>query len=126
MAEVFNGTTTRPATDYRLTWDMYDRWSRLVGPLSRKVLADGTEISVPAPEYEPPIDKTGKGHQFSSFEGSKKRLRHLTVYDAMRKVQKKREATTLKQPSELLSRALSSKLLLTGDSQLAAFLDELT
>mgnify|MGYP001559178914 FL=1 len=105
---------------------MYDRWSRLVGPLSRKVLADGTEISVPAPEYEPPIDKTGKGHQFSSFEGSKKRLRHLTVYDAMRKVQKKREATTLKQPSELLSRALSSKLLLTGDSQLAAFLDELT
>ena len=92
IADFFNGAIIRPSTDRRLPWDMYDRWDRLAGPGSKKLLEDGTEISVPLPEYVAPIEK-GKSPQFSNFEGSKKRLRHLSVFDAMRKQQKKRDAT---------------------------------
>lgn len=100
IAEVFNATTNRPAPDYRLGWDLYDRWDKLVGPSSHKVLADGTEIPVEPPPFQPPVDRaTGKSPQFVNFDGSRKRLRHLTVYDAMRKVQKKREITAAKQAS---------------------------
>lgn len=90
----------RPASDNRLGWDIYDRWDKIAGPGSRKVLPDGTEISIPPPEYVAPVDKSGKNPQFANFEGSKKRLRHLTVYEAMKKVQRKREATAAKQPRE--------------------------
>jgi chromatin modification-related protein VID21 len=96
IADVFNGSTTRPASDNRLGWDIYDRWDKLAGPGSRKVLEDGTEITIPPPEYSAPVDKSGKPHQINLFDGSKKRLRHLTVFDAMRKLQKKREATAPK------------------------------
>lgn len=92
ISNFFNGTIIRPSTDIRLPWDCYDRWDRLAGPGSKKMLEDGTEISIPLPEYVAVVDK-GKGPQFSTFEGSKKRLRHLSVFDAMRKQQRKREAT---------------------------------
>lgn len=98
VAEIFNSTMTRPASDYRLPWDIFDRWDKLAGPSSRKVLPDGTEVSIPLPEYAPPPDRANKAPQFANFEGSRKRLRHLTVFDAMRKVQKKREITASKQP----------------------------
>lgn len=97
ISDVFNGTTVRPSADNRLAWDMYDRWDKLIGPGSKKILPDGTEIKNPVPEYTPQSDKLGRG-QFATFGGSKKSLRHLTVHDAIRKVQKKREATAQKIP----------------------------
>ncbi|GAA5968990.1 hypothetical protein JCM21900_002091 [Sporobolomyces salmonicolor] len=97
IAEVFNSVTQRPASDHRLPWDCYDRWDRLVGPGSKKVLPDGTEISVPAPEYIPPVDKMGRQAPMVG-NGSKKNARHVTILDAMKKVQKKREAYAAKQP----------------------------
>lgn len=100
ISDVFNGAFPRPASDYRLPWDLFDRWDKLVGPSSRKILGDGTEISVPLPEYVVPVDRTGKAPQFANFDGSKKRLRHLTVFDAMRKTQKIREAKAAKLPRE--------------------------
>lgn len=98
IADVFNGTTVRPSADNRLAWDMFDRWDKLIGPSSKKTLPDGTEIKIPVPDYIPSVDKSGRGQQFATFDGSKKRLRHLTVHDAIRKVQKKREATASKIP----------------------------
>ncbi|KAM0793146.1 hypothetical protein ACM66B_000622 [Microbotryomycetes sp. NB124-2] len=107
IAEVFNTTTQRPSSDMRIGWDMFDRWNKLAGPDSKKVLPDGTEISVPPPEYNPANDKSIKATQFANFDGSKKRLRHLTVFDAMRKVQKKREVTAQKAPPPGLPRRIN-------------------
>ncbi|KAM0756253.1 hypothetical protein T439DRAFT_24751 [Meredithblackwellia eburnea MCA 4105] len=111
IAEVFNATTNRPTPDNRIGWDLYDRWDKLAGPSSRKVLADGTEIPVEPPAYQPPVDKSGKQpSQYANFDGSRKRLRHLTVYDAMRKVQKKREITAAKQPTGGIPRRISMSM----------------
>ncbi|KAK4054821.1 RNA polymerase II transcription elongation factor SpEAF [Microbotryomycetes sp. JL201] len=110
VAEVFNTTTQRPSSDLRIGWDMFDRWNKLAGPDSKKVLPDGTEISVPPPEYNPANDKSIKATQFANFDGSKKRLRHLTVFDAMRKVQKKRELTAQKAPPPGLPRRINMNM----------------
>lgn len=96
IADVFNSRIVRPTADNRLPWDCYDRWNRRVGPGSRKILPDGTDVRVAPPEYSPAIEKASRSHQFSSFEGAKKGLRHLTLPDAIRKVQKKREAAAAK------------------------------
>ncbi|TNY21344.1 hypothetical protein DMC30DRAFT_416103 [Rhodotorula diobovata] len=98
IAQIFNQTTHRPASDHRLAWDMYDRWDRLVGPGSKKTLPDGTEIVKPPPEWIPPLDKlTGRPAPIVG-DGSKKKARHVAILDAMKKVQKKRETWAQKQP----------------------------
>ncbi|KAI5481530.1 chromatin modification-related protein [Pseudohyphozyma bogoriensis] len=92
MAELFNAQTHRPPPDHRLPWDIYDRWDRLVGPGSKRTLPDGVQVPVPLPQYKPPEEKGGgPSLQFVNFDGPKKSLRHATIYDAMRKVQKKRD-----------------------------------
>ncbi|GAA6060383.1 hypothetical protein JCM10212_004636 [Sporobolomyces blumeae] len=97
IAEIFNTSTQRPRSDFRLPWDCYDRWDRLVGPGSKKVLPDGTEISVPAPEYIPPVDRMGRAIPVIG-NGDKKSARHASIADAIKKVQKLRELTASKAP----------------------------
>jgi len=99
IAEVFNNSTQRPSSDHRLPWDCFDRWDRLVGPGSRKTLPDGTEIKIPAPDYIPPVDKFGRSVPVLG-NGSKKSARHISIIEAMKKVQKQRETTSLKAPRE--------------------------
>lgn len=100
IAQVFNSTTHRPESDYRLAWDVYDRWDKLVGPGSKKLLPDGTEIVRPPPEWLPPVDRTGRPMPVIA-DGSKKKTRHAMIVEAMKKVQKKREGYAAKQPGEL-------------------------
>lgn len=127
IAEIFNGTMTRPPSDHRLAWDIFDRWDKLAGPSSRKILPGGTEVAIPPPEYIPQQDRTGKAPQFANFDGSRKRLRHLTIFDAMRKVQKKREVTASKQPREIHAFSELIRRQLTGLSlQLLVHLDAST
>lgn len=97
IAEVFNSSTQRPNSDHRLPWDCFDRWDRLVGPGSKKTLPDGTEIKVPPPNYVPPVDKFGRSAPVIG-NGSKKSARHVSIIEAMKKVQKQREAIALKAP----------------------------
>ncbi|GAA6005648.1 hypothetical protein JCM10207_005282 [Rhodosporidiobolus poonsookiae] len=97
IAQVFNLSTSRPQSDYRLEWDCYDRWDKLVGPGSKKTLPDGTEIIKPPPEWIPPSDKFGRPLQVVG-DGSKKKARHATILEAMKRVQKKRESFAAKQP----------------------------
>jgi len=99
IAEIFNSATQRPPSDHRLPWDCFDRWDRLVGPGSKKTLPDGTEIKVPAPNYVPPVDKFGRSAPVIG-NGSKKSARHVSIIEAMKKVQKQREANSLKAPRE--------------------------
>jgi chromatin modification-related protein VID21 len=91
-ADVFNRTTNRPSTDYRLPWDLFDRWDRLAGPNSKTILPDGTEISNPLPEYVAPVDKQARPSHYVNLDRAKKQLRHLSVWEAMRRQQKKRES----------------------------------
>lgn len=93
IADVFNQRTARPSSDHRLPWDLYDRWNRTTGPGSKTVLPDGTEISIPIPEYVPYVDTNAREPQYSNLDRTKKQLRHLTTFEAIRKVQKKRENT---------------------------------
>ncbi|GAA5831804.1 hypothetical protein JCM11251_003891 [Rhodosporidiobolus azoricus] len=98
IAQIFNLSTHRPSSDHRLPWDCYDRWDRLVGPGSKKTLPDGTEIVKQPPEWIPPLDPlTGRPFPIIG-DGSKKKARHVTILEAMKKVQKKREASAAKQP----------------------------
>ncbi|BGP12918.1 hypothetical protein JCM10213_004337 [Rhodosporidiobolus nylandii] len=98
IAQVFNLSTHRPPADHRLPWDCYDRWDKLVGPGSKKTLPDGTEIARPLPEWIPPMDPaTGRPYPLVG-DGSKKKTRHATILEAMKKVQKKRENYAAKQP----------------------------
>lgn len=99
IAQVFNSTTHRPESDYRLAWDVYDRWDKLVGPGSKKLLPDGTEIVRPPPEWLPPVDRTGRPMPVIA-DGSKKKTRHAMIVEAMKKVQKKREGYAAKQPGK--------------------------
>lgn len=92
IADVFNRTTNRPSTDHRLAWDLYDRWDRTAGPGSKTILPDGTEISNPVPEYVPPIDKQARASHYVNLDKAKKQLRHLSVWEAMRRQQKKRDS----------------------------------
>ncbi|GAA5862805.1 hypothetical protein JCM8547_006551 [Rhodosporidiobolus lusitaniae] len=107
IAQVFNLSTHRPQSDHRLAWDCYDRWDKLVGPGSKKTLPDGTEIVRPPPDWIPPLDKvTGRPLPIIG-DGSKKKARHVTILEAMRKVQKKRELTAAKQPPAGLPRRVN-------------------
>lgn len=101
IAQVFNSSTNRPESDYRLAWDVYDRWDKLVGPGSKKLLPDGTEIVRPPPEWLPPVDRTGRPMPIIA-DGSKKKIRHAIIADAMKKVGKKRELYAAKQPGKSL------------------------
>lgn len=114
IAQVFNSTTHRPESDYRLAWDVYDRWDKLVGPGSKKLLPDGTEIVRPPPEWLPPVDRTGRPMPVIA-DGSKKKTRHAMIVEAMKKVQKKREGYAAKQPGKLRAVSPSRKEVLTGN-----------
>lgn len=85
VADVFNSSTTRPPSDQRTAWDMYERWQKLYGTQPAEA---STSEATPAPAPKP-----HSGGQFANFEGSKKRLRRLSIYEAMKKAQKKREFT---------------------------------
>lgn len=97
IAQIFNSATHRPASDYRLSWDVCDRWDKLVGPGSKKTLPDGTEIVRPPPEWQPPLDRLNRPVPIIA-DGSKKKTRHAIIVEAMKKVQKKREMQAAKQP----------------------------
>lgn len=114
IAQIFNSTTHRPESDYRLAWDVYDRWDKLVGPGSKKLLPDGTEIVRPPPEWLPPVDRTGRPMPVIA-DGSKKKTRHAMIVEAMKKVQKKRELYASKQPGKPRAVSPSRRRVLTGD-----------
>jgi chromatin modification-related protein VID21 len=87
IAEMFNSSTHRVPTDRRVAWDVYDRWDKKFGP--------GSQQSTSAGAGEPPrrgADRAPK-KTTTKYDGPKKRLRHLSLYDALRKTQKKRETT---------------------------------
>jgi len=87
IAEVFNSTTIRVPTDLRQPWDMYDRWNKRFGPGSQPNL--NADASKEAAANQAKKDKAKK---MSKFEGTKKDLRHLSLYDAVRSLQKRRDA----------------------------------
>ncbi|GAA5980542.1 hypothetical protein JCM10908_001685 [Rhodotorula pacifica] len=109
IAQVFNSTTHRPESDFRLAWDIYDRWDKLVGPGSKKLLPDGTEIVRPPPEWLPPVDRTGRPVPIIA-DGSKKKTRHAMIVEAMKKVQKKRELYAAKQPATGFPRRINMNM----------------
>ncbi|GAA5878143.1 hypothetical protein JCM3774_004308 [Rhodotorula dairenensis] len=109
IAQIFNSATHRPESDYRLAWDVYDRWDKLVGPGSKKLLPDGTEIVRPPPEWLPPVDRTGRPVPIIA-DGSKKKTRHAMIVEAMKKVQKKRELYAAKQPATGFPRRINMNM----------------
>lgn len=88
IADIFNIATKRVSTDMRIPWDMYNRWNKRFGP--------GSQASASASDLS--SAKKDKKKAVSKYEGPKKKLRHICLYDAMRKLQKKREtAAAVKQ-----------------------------
>jgi hypothetical protein len=78
IADVFNGCTVRVPSDVREPWDVYDRWSKKFGP--------GSQAAVEAGETR---DKIGKK---TKYDGTKKDQRHISLYEAVRVLQRRREA----------------------------------
>ena len=108
IAEVFNGSTVRVPTDRRLPWDVYDRWNKKFGPQSQAAAVEAAAAEAgPSAAIAAKARKEAKKIP-SKFEGSKKKARHLALHDAIRKLQRKREAIP-KPPGErvgLLTRKL--------------------
>jgi hypothetical protein len=88
IAEMFNSSTHRVPTDRRIPWDVYDRWDKKFGPGSQQAAA-AAAAAAEGPRRG--ADRAPK--KSNKYDGPKKRLRHLSLYDALRKTQKKRETT---------------------------------
>jgi Myb-like DNA-binding domain len=87
IAEMFNSSTHRIPTDRRIAWDVYDRWDKKFGPGSQQAAVAAAAVAAEGPRRG--ADRAPK--KTTKYEGPKKRLRHLSLYDALRKTQKKRE-----------------------------------
>lgn len=97
ISEVFNSTTVRVPTDLRQPWDVYDRWNKRFGPGSQPNL--NAEASKDAAANQSKKDKNKKAPK---FEGTKKEVRHLSLYEAVRALKARRDAQPPKMARESL------------------------
>jgi len=95
ISEVFNSTTVRVPTDLRQPWDVYDRWNKRFGPGSQPNL--NAEASKDAAANQSKKDKNKKAPK---FEGTKKEVRHLSLYEAVRALKARRDAQPPKMARE--------------------------
>ncbi|GAA95301.1 uncharacterized protein L969DRAFT_92439 [Mixia osmundae IAM 14324] len=108
IADLFHGTSKKSNSDKREAWDVYNRWNKRFGPASAPSMLNTEVVGTPgaAPQSADAastsasqagaITSNGTAKVIkkmpTKFEGSRKKLRHLSIYDAMRKTSKRREA----------------------------------